>query len=119
DKMLSTGATPLLMAASIGNVEAVRLLLEHGAEPDLVNMYGTSPFMLSAGVNFSFVPTRGHFRTEQQTLEIMQLLVDAGVDINALTGDPSLPPPLRFDRPHRRKQMSPADEGPIVIEGKN
>lgn len=119
DKMLSTGASPLMLAASIGDVDSVRLLLEHGALPDLPNMYGTSPFMLSAGVNFSFVPTRGLYRTEEQTLEIMQLLVEAGVDINALTGDPTLPPELRFDRPHRRKQMSPADEGPAVIEGKN
>lgn len=119
DKMLSTGATPLMMAASIGDVESVRLLLNHGALPDLGNMYATTPFMLSAGVNFSFIPTRGHLRTEEETLAIMEMLVEAGVDINRLTGDPTLPAELEFDRPHRRKQMSPADEGPDIIKGKN
>jgi ankyrin repeat protein len=120
DKMQGIGATPLILAAAIGDVESVTLLLEHGALADLSNTYGVTPLLVSAGVNFSFVPTRGRYRTEEQTLAILQLLLDAGADINTLSGDPTLRPHGNdIPRPDRRSQMSPADRGPEVIEGKN
>lgn len=113
-------ATALMVAASIGDVKSVELLLKSGAQANLPNAYGVTPLLLSSGVNFSFVATRGLYRTEQETLEIMQLLLDAGAELNAFSGDPTLRP-LGNDipRPDRYTQMSPADRGPEVIEGKN
>jgi FOG: Ankyrin repeat len=39
------GETALDIAARIGDVEAVRLLLEAGADPTVVNKYGDTPLM--------------------------------------------------------------------------
>jgi ankyrin repeat protein len=118
--MLAIGATPLMSATSHGDVDSVKLLLEYDALVDLSNMYGVTPFLLGSGVNFSFVPTRGRFRTEEQTLEILQLLIDAGADINAISGNPTLRPGGNdIPRTNRLYQLSPADRGPDVIEGKN
>src|SRR5690606_33364564 len=50
DYMLTTGATPLLRAAITHDHEALRLLLEHGAEVDLPNVMGVTPLMAAAGI---------------------------------------------------------------------
>ena len=50
DPLLSTGTTPLLRAIVNNDTEAARVLLEKGANPNIVGM-GTTPFLLAAGVN--------------------------------------------------------------------
>jgi ankyrin repeat protein/cell wall assembly regulator SMI1 len=47
DKQISDRNTPLHFAADVGAVEAVRLLLEHGARPDVKNGDGKSPQKLA------------------------------------------------------------------------
>jgi ankyrin repeat protein len=83
DTILSQGATPLLRAARAGDADAVRLLLEHGALADLPSAYGVTPLMAAAGVEYGLRVTRGRYRTEEGMLATLQLLVDAGADINA------------------------------------
>jgi ankyrin repeat protein len=83
DTILSVGATPLLRAARAGDAEVVRLLLEHGALVDLAGVYGVTPLMAAAGVEYGLRVTRGRHRTEEGVLETLQLLVDAGADIEA------------------------------------
>ena len=83
DTMLSVGATPLLRAARAGDTRVVKLLLEHGALVDLPSNNGDTPLMAAAGVDFGLRVTRGRNRTKEDVLATMQVLVDAGADVNA------------------------------------
>lgn len=117
DKVLTTGATPLMRAVKGGDLESTRLLLEHGALPDLPNMEGQTPMMIVAGMGHTTSPTRGKFRTQEQSIEAIRLLLDAGADINALSGDPALPPGVNPVDYQRDKNLHPANEGEVVIHG--
>jgi uncharacterized protein len=83
DTILSQGATPLLRAARAGDAIVVQLLVEHGALVDLPSAYGVTPLMAAAGVEYGLRVTRGRHRTEQGVLATLQLLIDAGADVNA------------------------------------
>jgi ankyrin repeat protein len=83
DQILSQGATPLLRAARAGDAPFVKLLLEHGALVDLPSNQGVTPLMAAAGLEFGLRVTRGRNRTDEGVLATMQLLVDAGADVNA------------------------------------
>src|SRR5690606_17307182 len=83
DMMLTIDATPLLRAAKAGDVPAIRLLLEYGANPHLANIYGHTPIMAAAGLGSNEIDTRGKFKTQAQAVEAIELLVAAGADVNA------------------------------------
>ena len=83
DMMLTMGATPLLRAAKAGDVEAVRLLLQHGANPNLPNIQGITPLMAAAGLGSNEIDTRGRFKTQPDQVASIDLLVKAGADVNA------------------------------------
>jgi ankyrin repeat protein len=85
EPMLNIGATPLLRAAKAGDVDVVKLLLAHGALPDLPNFNGDTPLMAAVGKGWINAPTRGAFFNEQQALEEYGLLRAAGADVNART----------------------------------
>jgi ankyrin repeat protein len=79
DGTLVTGATPLMRAATGGDVEVVKLLLDAGALVDLPNEDGTTPLMAAV----SAAGTRGRNKTEEQALATVELLHAAGADVNA------------------------------------
>lgn len=83
DLMLTMGATPLLRAAKAGDVEAVRVLLQHGANPNLPNIQGVTPLMAAAGQGSNEIDTRGRFKTQPDQVASIDLLVKAGADVNA------------------------------------
>jgi len=82
DQVISTGATPLLVAAKVGDARSVALLLKHGAIVDLPTATGVTPYMAAAGMGHSFNPTRGRFKTDAQAVECLKLLKDAGAEVN-------------------------------------
>jgi ankyrin repeat protein len=92
--MLTTGATPLLRAAKTFSVEAMKLLIEHGASLELPNENGTTPLMAAAGYESLECDIRGygpgipHYETEdvqEKSIAALEVLLDAGADINART----------------------------------
>jgi uncharacterized protein len=83
DTMLTTGTTPLLRAAKGGDVEAVKFLLEHGADPKLATRSGINSLMAAAGLGTKEEDTSGRFKTEAQIIETVGLCLKAGADINA------------------------------------
>ena len=117
DKVLEAGATPLMRAAKGGDIPAVNLLLEHGALADLPNEEGQTPLMVVAGIGHTTSPTRGKFRTQEQSIELIRILLDAGADINAVSGDPAIRPGQQLVNHDRGKHMHAANEGEIVVWG--
>jgi ankyrin repeat protein len=83
DSILAQGATPLLRAARAGDAPMVELLLKHGALVDLPSKEGVTPLMAAAGVEFGDRVTRGRNRTTEGVLATLQILLNAGADINA------------------------------------
>lgn len=87
DNLLSTGATPLLLAAKVGDAEAITMLLKAKALIELPTATGVTPLMAAAGMGHSFNPTRGRFKTDAQALEAVRLLKEAGGQINVQAGN--------------------------------
>ncbi len=87
DQVLSTGATPLLLAAKVGDVESVKLLLKYHALVNLPNAEGVTPLMAAAGMGQGFNPTRGRYKTDEQAAECVQLLHAAGGTITGRADD--------------------------------
>jgi ankyrin repeat protein len=85
EPLLNIGATPLLRAAKAGDIPVVKLLLAHGALPDLPNYNGDTPLMAAVGKGWINAPTRGAFYTEEQALEVYALLRERGANVNART----------------------------------
>ncbi|MEP7245080.1 MAG: ankyrin repeat domain-containing protein [Gammaproteobacteria bacterium] len=87
DLLLTIGSTPLLRAAKAGDVPAIKLLLAHGANPNLGNIGDVTPVMAAAGLASNEIDTRGRFKTEAEAVESINLLVKAGADVNARAGE--------------------------------
>jgi ankyrin repeat protein len=76
-----TGQTPFLSAALAGDVPVMRLLLEHGADPQLATFGGTTALMAAAGVNW--VVSQSYTVSPEALFEAVQLCVELGMDVNA------------------------------------
>jgi uncharacterized protein len=88
DGMLGGGTTAFLRAAKAGDLPAMKLLLEHGADATLApTRNGISPLMAAAGLGTSEEDTTGRQKTQSQAIEAIQLLLDRGTDINAKAND--------------------------------
>lgn len=76
-----TGQTPFLRAALAGDLKVMRLLLAHGADPNITTFNGTTPLMAAAGVNWTVAQTFDE--GPQALLEAVKLAWELGNDVNA------------------------------------
>jgi ankyrin repeat protein len=86
DELLTTGTTPLLRAAIGADVEAARLLLQHGALVDLPNVQGVTPLMAAAGHVSGRNRGPDSEQAQARAIELIDLLLAAGADIDATIG---------------------------------
>jgi ankyrin repeat protein len=87
DELLSTGTTPLLRAAIGADVEAARLLLEHGALVDLPSVHGITPLMAAAGHTSGRDQRLNAEQAQARAIELIDLFLAAGADIDARITD--------------------------------
>ena len=84
------GATAFLFAAKAGDVEAMRLLLKLGADPNINTGTNITPLMAAAGIAWASNQERA---SEEHVLEAVKLLVEeCGADVNfvADTGETAM-----------------------------
>jgi ankyrin repeat protein len=74
-------ATALMRAAFAGDVELMKLLLAHGADPHIVSKDNETTLMAAAGTGFINGYQKG--RSAAERLEAVKLLVQLGEDVNA------------------------------------
>src|SRR5262245_40127755 len=89
------GATPFYLAAKHSDVELMRVLAEHGANPTLPTAQGVTPFMAAAGIGFwqGESPGPNNGVPESDTLEAVKLAWElAGrPDVNATAAFNNVP----------------------------
>jgi ankyrin repeat protein len=76
------GQTPFLRAALNGDITLMRLLLKHGADPNLGTNDGATPLMASAGINWVVAQT--YSRSDKEFLEAAALCIELGNNVNAV-----------------------------------
>jgi ankyrin repeat protein len=76
------GQTPFLRAALAGDITVMRLLLEHGADPNINTNDGATPLMAAAGVNWVVAQTFSH--SDAEFIEAAKLCIEKGNDVNAV-----------------------------------
>jgi uncharacterized protein len=84
ESTLAEGSTALMRAAKNGDAGAMRLLLEHGADPSLVQKNHTTALMLAAGLGRGQGVFAKDYATDREMLEAVKVLVARGVDVNAV-----------------------------------
>jgi ankyrin repeat protein len=78
--LFEDGATPFLRAAQSGDVELMKLLIAHGANPKIFTAHNVTPLAVAAGigwvegVTFEWSP--------QETTEAVKMCLDLGLDPN-------------------------------------
>ena len=77
-----TGQTPFLSAALAGDLPVMKLLLKHGADPNIPTFAGTTALMAAAGVNW--VVDQTYDEGQPALLDAVKLCVELGMDINAV-----------------------------------
>lgn len=76
------GATPLLMAGRLADAPLMRLLVELGADPKILNEDNTTLLMVSSGVG---IHSPGEDPgTEEEALECVKIALELGGNVNAL-----------------------------------
>jgi ankyrin repeat protein len=85
DPVLSEGATPLMRAARKADTAAMRVLLDHGADPSATMKGGATAVMIASGFGgqVRFAEYNPHSGTERDSADCVKLALDRGADVNA------------------------------------
>ena len=83
ETVLGAGTTPLLRAAKAADTAVIKLLLDNGADAKLATRAGVNAIMMAVGVGTREEDTTGRSKTQKDIIEAMELLLSAGVNINA------------------------------------
>lgn len=81
DPLLRAGTTPFIRAAKTGDVAAMRLLIEHRADPRLTTEHGVTALMAAAGQGWRYGDSQ---IPEIDALNGLKLCVELGLDVNAV-----------------------------------
>ena len=90
DYMMRGGTTPLMVAALSYDTEAIKILLAHGAEVDVPNVFQITPLMAAAGMDgtnrrgFGGPPGED---VQARAIATIDLLVAGGANVNARITD--------------------------------
>jgi len=98
DYMMRGGTGPLMVATLSYDNVAIKALLAHGAEVDVPNVFAVTPLMAAAGMSGSSRggvgsalagggPGRKPVDVQARAIETVDLLLDAGANINAPVKD--------------------------------
>ncbi len=74
-------ATSLMRAALAGDVELAKLLMSHGADPNIISKDRETTLMAACGTGF--INGYHRQRTPAERLELVKLLIEKGQDVNA------------------------------------
>ena len=78
----SVGATPFLLAASVDDVDMMRILLAAGADPKIATATNATAIMAATGLNHGIGES---LLTEKDASEAVKLLLDLGLDAKGET----------------------------------
>ena len=81
-EILLQGATPLLLAAEVNNLEVIKTLADAGADPNIPTEEGTTSLMMAAGAGTDVQRAREP-EERAEAVETARYLVDHGADVNA------------------------------------
>ncbi len=96
----TAGSTPFLLAASFGDVEIMRILVEEaGADPFLTTEDNTTALMVAAGADYVEGQDKYGYRSypayyetlQQRAFEAVQYCLELGLDVNAVNDDGQTP----------------------------
>jgi ankyrin repeat protein len=74
------GQTPFLRAAVSGDVTVMKLLLKHGANPNIPTNSNTTALMAAAGVNWVVAQT--YTESKESLMEAVKLCLELGAEVN-------------------------------------
>jgi uncharacterized protein len=76
------GATPLALAAEVNNLDAIKALMDAGADPTIATEKGTTPLILASGAGTDVQRVRAPDE-RAMAVQTAAYLLDHGVDVNA------------------------------------
>lgn len=75
------GATPFLRAAQSGDIQLMKYLVDHGANPKINTSQGVTPLAVAAGIGW--VEGVTYEWSEDENLQAVKMCLDLGIDVNA------------------------------------
>ncbi len=79
--VLEQGATAFWRAAQSSDLEVMRYLLDHGADPNISTVHGVSPLQVAAGIGWVEGITYSEW-SKEANVETVKLLIKLGNDVN-------------------------------------
>ena len=83
-KFSTQGATPFLMASATSDLAYMKLLLELGADPSILNVESCTPLIVACGIHVGSDQATEAAGEEPEVLEAAKMLLRLGADVNAV-----------------------------------